>query len=118
MNQRTNEQRTSKEERILRKAQIYLLFEAKRPMLWTVGGIREDQDDDGTRRWIVAVHLRYPTGFEGHLGDLSYDGAKFTELTGLDLMRERARQIADDPEGIRQWDEYRSVGKAKKKMHE
>src|SRR5207247_72536 len=82
------------EEQILRKAQIYMLFEAKRPMLWTVAGIREEKTDDGSRRWIIAVNLRYPTGFEGYLGDLIYDGARITELTDLELMRERARQIA------------------------
>jgi hypothetical protein len=97
-----------KEEQILQQAQRYLLFEAKRPMLWTVAGIREEKGDDGSRQWIIAVHLRYPTGFEGYLGDLLYDGAKITELTDLELMRERARQIAADPEGIRQWNEYRA----------
>jgi len=95
-------------ELILRKAQTYLLFEAKRPMLWTVAAIREEKGDDGLRHWIIAVHLRYPTGFEGYLGDLLYDGSKITELTDLDLMRQRAQQIADDPEGIRQWNEYRA----------
>jgi hypothetical protein len=97
------------EEEILKKAQIYLLFEAGRPMLWTVAGIREERADDGSRRWIIAVNLRYPTGFAGYLGDLLYDGTRFTELTDLELMRERGRQIAADPEGIRQWDEYRAA---------
>jgi hypothetical protein len=97
------------EEEILKKAQIYLLFEAGRPMLWTVAGIREEKAEDGSRRWIIAVNLRYPTGFEGYLGDLLYDGKMFTELTDLELMRERARQIAADPEGRRQWDEYRTA---------
>jgi hypothetical protein len=98
-----------REEQILQKAQIYLLFEAKRPMLWTVAGIREEKGADGSRRWVIAVHLRYPTGFEGYLGDLLYDGEKITELTELNLMKERARQIAADPEGLRQWNEYRSA---------
>src|SRR5262245_28039363 len=96
------------EEEILRKAQVYLLFEAKRPMLWTAAGIREERGDDGSRRWVIAVNLRYPTGFEGYLGDLLYDGERFTELTDLELMRERVRKIAADPEGRRQWDEYRA----------
>lgn len=95
------------EEQILRRAQTYLLFEAKRPMLWTVAGIREEGPSGGSPRWIIAVHLRYPTGFEGYLGDLLYDGTKFTELTDLELMRERARHIAADPQGIRQWNEHR-----------
>ena len=96
------------EEQILREAQIYMLFEAKRPMLWTVAGIRDEKAADGSPRWIIAVNLRYPTGFEGYLGDLIYDGARITELTDLELMRERARQIAADPEGVRQWNEYRA----------
>ena len=96
------------EERILQKAQIYLLLEARRPHLWTVADIREEKGEDGSRRWIIAVNLRYTTGFEGYLGDLLYDGAKITELTDLELMRERARQIAADPEGRRQWDELKA----------
>src|SRR5690348_12563570 len=86
------------EAQILQKAQVYLLFEAKRPMLWTVAGIREEQREDGSRRWIIAVHLRYPTGHEGYLGDLLYDGARITELTDPELMRQRAQAIAADPE--------------------
>lgn len=96
------------EEEVLRRAQIYLLFEAKRPMLWTVADIREDKTNDGSRRWIVAVNLRYPTGFEGYLGDLSVDGDHITELTDLTTMQERARQIAADPERIRQWNEFKA----------
>src|ERR1700722_4762336 len=46
------------EEEILAKAQSYLLIEAKRPMLWTVAGIREEKGEDGSRRWIIAVHVR------------------------------------------------------------
>jgi hypothetical protein len=93
------------EEEILKKAQIYLLFEAGRPMLWTVAGIREEKAEDGSRRWIIAVNLRYPTGFEGYLGDLLYDGERFTELTDVELMWERGRQIAADPERERMWNE-------------
>jgi hypothetical protein len=95
------------EEQILQKAQIYLLFEAKRPMLWTVAGIREEKGDH-SRRWIIAVHLRYPTGHEGYLGDLLFDGSTITELTDVRLMRERARQIAADPERGQKWHEYRN----------
>ena len=101
-------ERNEEEEQVLKKVQIYLLFEAKRPMLWTVAGIREEKGEDGSRCWVIAVHLRYPTGFEGYLGDLLYDGERITELTDLELMRERARQIAADPEGIRQWNEYQA----------
>lgn len=104
----TKQSLLNEEEEILRRAQIYLLFEAKRPMLWTVAGIREEKAGDSPRRWIVAVNLRYPTGFEGYLGDLLVDGERITELTDLETMRERARQIAAEPEGIRQWNEYQA----------
>lgn len=93
----------SEEERILRKAQEYLLFQAKCPSLWTVAGIREETCETGSRRWVIAVHLRYPTGFEGYLGDLLYDGSTITEQTDRELMQQRARVIEADPEGIRQW---------------
>ena len=97
------------EEAILKRAQIYLLFEARRPMLWTVADIREEKSDDGTQRWIIAVHLRYPTGHEGYLGDLLFDGERITELTDLEAMRERGREIAADPARQREWDAYRAA---------
>jgi hypothetical protein len=84
-------------EQILKKAQIYLLFEAKRPMFWNVAGIREERGEGGSRRWIIAVHLRASSGHEGYLGDLLYDGERFTELTDVEVMRERVRLIAADP---------------------
>jgi hypothetical protein len=84
------------EEQILKKAQIYLLFEAKRPMFWSVADIRAETDEGGSRRWIIAVHLRAPSGHEGYLGDLLYDGERFTELTHVELMHERVRQVAAD----------------------
>jgi hypothetical protein len=96
------------EEEILRRAQAFLLFEAKRPILWTVAGIREEKGSDGSRRWVMAVNLRYPTGHEGYLGDLSYDGTEFTQLTDLGLMQQRAEEIADDPERERKWSEYQA----------
>src|SRR5688500_5223901 len=60
------------EEEICKKAAIYCLLNF--PMLWTVGGIKEEKGEDGSRRWIIAVYLRYPTGHEGYVGDLLYDG--------------------------------------------
>lgn len=95
------------EEAVLRRAQVYLLFEAKRPMLWTVAGIRKEKNCDGGDRWIVNVNLRYPTGFEGYLGDLLVEGDQIIELTDLDTMRERARRIEADLEGAQRWHEYR-----------
>jgi hypothetical protein len=85
------------QEQILKKAQIYLLFEAKRPMFWSVADIREEKGEGGSRRWIIAVHLRAPSGHEGYLGDLLYDGERFTELTDVELMRRRVQQITADP---------------------
>jgi hypothetical protein len=66
----------------------------------------EEKGNDGSRRWVIAVHLRYPTGYEGYLGDLLYDEAKIAELTDPGLMRECAKQIAADPERERKWREY------------
>ena len=94
------------EEAILKRAQIYLLFEAKRPMLWTVAGIREEKATDGSRRWIIAVHLRYPTGHEGYLGDLLFDGTRIVELTDVELMRQRGRVIAADPALQMEWEAF------------
>ncbi len=75
--------------------------------MWTVADIREEKGEDGSRRWIIAVNLRYPTGFEGYLGDLVYDGTRITELTDLELMRERSRQIAANPEREKKWNELK-----------
>ena len=96
----------AEEEQILREAAIYCLLTF--PTLWTVGGIKEERGTDGSRKWIIAVHLRYPTGHEGYLGDLLYDGKVVTELTDRAIMRQRAKQIAADPKGIREWNEYRA----------
>jgi hypothetical protein len=85
------------EEQILKKAQVYLLFEAKRPMFWNVANCRAETDELGSRRWIIAVHLRAPSGHEGYLGDLLFDGERFTELTEVELMRQRVQQITADP---------------------
>jgi hypothetical protein len=97
-------------DQILEKAQMYLLFEAKRPMFWNVAGVREEKGVGGSRRWIIAVHLRAPSGHEGYLGDLLYDGQRFTELTDVALMRERGRQIAADPGSPSPRHEKRRVG--------
>lgn len=47
--------------------------------------------------WIITVTLRYDKGDEGYIGDLVYDGEKFTFLTEQSVMDERARKIADNP---------------------
>jgi hypothetical protein len=94
------------EERILGKAAAYCIRNL--PLLWTPGGIKEETAADGSRCWLIAVYLRFPTGHEGHVGDLLYDGEKFTELTDRQLMYERSKTIEDDPERLRRWNEYRA----------
>jgi hypothetical protein len=98
---------TEEDENIISEAATYCLHHF--PMLWTTGGLPEERvGEDGSRHWIIRVYLRYPTGFDGYLGDLLYDGKQFTELTDRELMRQRAKAIAADPEGIRQWNELRA----------
>jgi len=97
---------THEEEHILREAMCYCLHHF--PMLWTTGGVPEERHENGLRRWVVRVYLRYPTGHEGYLGDLLYDGKQFSELTDRERMRQRAKQIAADPERIRKWNEYQA----------
>lgn len=98
---------TEEDERIISAAATYCLLHF--PMLWTTGGLPEEgRAENGSRQWIIRMYLRYPTGHEGYLGDLLYDGKEFTELTDRQLMLERATKIAADPEGIRQWNEYRA----------
>jgi hypothetical protein len=92
------------EERILREATKYLVF--KHGMFLVATGIREAQIK-GFRVWIITVTLRYGAGDEGYIGDLLYDGEGFMFLTEQSVMDERARKIADDPERIRKWNEYR-----------
>jgi hypothetical protein len=89
------------DEEILRAATIHLIM--KHGSLLVATGVRAE----GTRRWIITVTLRYPTGHEGYIGDLLYDGKQFAFLTPDEVRRERARQIEDDPEGRRKWNEYR-----------
>jgi hypothetical protein len=94
------------EEQILQAATVHLV--RKHGGLLVATGLREEQGQ-GPRRWIITVTLRYPTGHEGYIGDLLYDGKDFSFLTPEDVRKERARQIAADPEGIRQWNEYRAA---------
>lgn len=98
------EERLAHEDRITQKAAVYCLLHF--PHLWTAGNARRDAAAAGQACWIVPVVLRYPTGFGGEIGLLSYDEAKdeFTVLTDREAMRERARALAEDPEGKRQWD--------------
>ena len=93
------------EERILREATIHLVF--KHGMFLVATGLREARIK-GFPVWIITVTLRYGKGDEGYIGDLLYDGEEFTFLTEPSVMDERARKIADDPERIRRWNEYRA----------
>jgi hypothetical protein len=93
------------EERIFRETIKYLLFNHGHLLVPT--DMREISVK-GFPVWILTITLRYPTGFEGYVGDLLYDGEKFTFLTEQSVMDERVRRIAAEPEGIRQWNEYRA----------
>jgi hypothetical protein len=93
------------EENILRESTKYLIRKVGGLLVAT--GLREEQHQ-GSRRWIITVTLRDPTGHEGYVGDLLYDGKAFSVLTPNEVMNHRARQIEADPEGIRAWNEYRT----------
>jgi hypothetical protein len=93
------------EERILREATGYLI--TKHGMFLVATGLREVRIK-GFRVWIITVTLRYGFGDEGYIGDLLYDGEAFTFLTEQSVMDDRARKIAENPERIRQWNEYRA----------
>jgi hypothetical protein len=90
---------------ILRKSTLYLV--RTQGMLLVATGIREELHA-GSKRWIIAVTLRYPTGHEGYIGDLLYDGKDFEFLTPDEVRDARVKQIAADPEGVRIWNEYRA----------
>jgi hypothetical protein len=65
------------EENILREATKYLIRKVGGHLVAT--GLREEQHQGG-RRWLIAVTLRYPTGYEAYYGDLLYDGKDFSFL--------------------------------------
>ena len=93
------------EELMLREAIKYLI---RHHGMFLVPTRRREILIKGCPAWIITVTLRYITGHEGYIGDLLYDGENFTFLTEEVVMDERARKIADDPEGKRKWDEYRA----------
>src|SRR5438552_17229924 len=96
---------SEQENEVLRAATLELV--TKHGGHFVATGLRETRIK-GIRVWIITVTLRYTTGFGGYVGDLLYDGEKFTFLTEQSVIDERVRQIAADPEGIRQWNEYRA----------
>jgi hypothetical protein len=81
------------EEQILREATKHLI--RQHGGLFVATGIREEPGA-APRAWIITVTLRYPTGDEGYVGDLRYDGRTFTFLTEQSLIDERVRQIAGE----------------------
>ena len=93
------------QERILRKATKYLVFQ--HGMFLVATGVREAR----VRRfrvWVITVTMRFEDGDEVYIGDLLYDGKDFTFLTEQTVMNERAQKLLDDPEKIRKWNEYRA----------
>jgi hypothetical protein len=95
------------EERILREATLYLI--RKQGGLLIATGIREEPAYREARHWILTVTLRYPTGHEGYVGDLLYDGKKFRFITPDNVIAERVRQIDTDPALQREWHAYRAT---------
>jgi hypothetical protein len=93
------------EEKILRAATIELITRHGGHFVAT--GLRETSIK-GIPVWIITVTLRYDKGDEAYIGDMLYDGEKFTFLTEQSVIDERARKFADDPERIRKWNEYRA----------
>ena len=96
----------SKKERILQKATEHLIL--KHGGLLVATALREARVK-GSRVWIITVTVRYPTGHEGYVGDLLYDGSEFTFLTPPEVVTERVRQIEGNPALQREWDEYRAA---------
>ena len=93
------------EERILQEATKHLILNHGGLLVATAA---RAQPIKGIRIWIITVTLRYPTGHEGYVGDLLYDGEDFTFLTPLEVRKERVRQIDADPALKREWDDYRN----------
>jgi hypothetical protein len=93
-----------REEKILQAATLELI--TKHGGHFVATRLRETSIK-GIPVWIITVTLRYTTGFGGYVGDLLYDGELFTFLTEQSVIDERVRQLAADPEGLRQWNEYR-----------
>lgn len=89
-----------REERILREATIHLI--THHGGLFVATAVREEEGEVGPNR-IVGVTLRYPTGHEGHVGELLCDGQEFRLLTERSVIDGRIREIAVDPGHLRCW---------------
>lgn len=95
----------SEQDEILRAATIHLV--RKHGGLLVATDLKAEHMN-GSRRWIITVTLRYPTGHEGYIGDLLYDGEEFSFVTPPKVRKERMKKIAADPKGISEWHEYRA----------
>jgi hypothetical protein len=96
----------NEEEQILRAATLYLM--QKHGMFQVATGARK-LSIRGIPVWVISVTLRYDKGDEGYVGNLLYDGEAFTFLTDPSVMDERVRRIAEDPDRLRRWNEYRAT---------
>lgn len=93
------------QEQVLRAATLYLI--QKHGMFLVATDARE-MSIRGLRVWIISVTLRFAEEHEGYVGDLLYDGREFMFLTPQSVIDERARLIAEDPDALRKWNEYRA----------
>jgi hypothetical protein len=94
-----------KEERMYREAVKHLLLHHGGLLVPTA---HREIRVRGLPVWVLTVTLRYPSGHEGYVGDLLYDGESFTFLTEQSVMDERARQIAADPQRDQKWHALRA----------
>lgn len=97
---------SDEEERILQAATLHLI---QQHGMYLVATSAREVSIRGMPVWIITVTLRYDKGDEGYVGDLLYDGEKFTFLTEQSVMDERVRKIAENPKRLRKWNEYRST---------
>lgn len=96
----------AREEKILQAATLELI--TKHGGLFVATDLRKTKIK-GFQVWIITVTMRYPTGHEGYVGDLLYDGKHFTMLTESSVIHERVLELANDPERLRKWNEYRAA---------
>jgi len=66
---RTSANVIDEEEQLLQEATKHLIL--KHGSLWVATGVREERVN-GSQQRIITVHVRYPTGHEGYIGDLLY----------------------------------------------
>ncbi|MFL5340511.1 MAG: hypothetical protein ACJ8F7_10205 [Gemmataceae bacterium] len=74
------------------------------PTLWTAG-----LPHRAGGQWIVPIFVRYPTGDERRLGEMTFDGTTFTPVTPREEMARLARELEEDPDFLRRWNEQFST---------